>query len=82
MIDIEKYLVERIAERCKKSRLDLGIPMEKISDKSAVSRIENMKIPKSGNFITETVVMDYVSLFDKSLEEIIFGGWANAQVPF
>ncbi|MEK4841455.1 hypothetical protein [Bacillus sp. FSL L8-0152] len=56
--------------------------MEKISDRSAVSRIENMKIPKSGNFITETVVMDYVNLFDKSLEEIIFGGWANAQVPF
>jgi len=73
MIDLENYLVKRISERCKTLRLNLGIPMEKISDRSAVSRIESGKVPESGNFITETVLSDYVSIFNKSYKEIIFG---------
>lgn len=47
--------------------------MGKISDRSAGSRIESGKVPESGNFITETVVSDYVSIFNKSYKEIIFG---------
>lgn len=73
MIDLEKYLVKNISKRCKALRLNLGIPMEKISDRSAISRIENGKIPESGNFITETVINDYASIFNKSPREIIFG---------
>ncbi|HEE9035376.1 TPA: helix-turn-helix transcriptional regulator [Bacillus cereus] len=73
MIDLEVYLVPKIAERCKKLRESHGFTMEKMSDKSSVSRIENGKITKSGNFITETVLFDYTNTFDKTPEEIIFG---------
>lgn len=73
MIDLEEYLVKKISERCKTLRLNLGIPMERISDRSAISRIENGKVLGSGNFITETVLTDYVSIFNKSSKEIIFG---------
>ncbi|ATP41700.1 hypothetical protein CSE16_17600 [Solibacillus sp. R5-41] len=71
MIDLEAYLVPKIAERCKKLRVDLGFPMERISDRSDISRIERGKI--RGNFITETVLLDYTTIFDKAPEEIIFG---------
>lgn len=73
MIDLEKYLVEKISERCKTLRINLGIPMERISDRSAISRIENGKVLGSGNFITETVLDDYASIFNKPPREIIFG---------
>jgi len=73
MIDLEAYLVLKIAERCKALRLNSGISMERIADRSSVSRIENAKIPKIGNFITETVLLEYANLFNKSPKEIIFG---------
>lgn len=73
MIDLEAYLIPKIAERCKKFRMDIGFPMEKISDKASVSRIEKEIVPKSGNFITETVLFDYSNVFSKTPEEIIFG---------
>lgn len=73
MIDLEKSLAPLIAERCKKLRESYNFSMEKVSDKSSVSRIEKAIIPKSGNFITETVLFDYTTAFDKSSEEIIFG---------
>ncbi|HFE9852783.1 hypothetical protein [Enterococcus faecalis] len=47
--------------------------MEDISDKAAISRIEKVIIPKSGNYITATILFDYVNIFGKSLSEIIFG---------
>lgn len=68
---MEAYLVPKIAERCKKLRVDLGLPMERISDRSTISRIERGKV--RGNFITETVLLDYTNVFDKAPEEIIFG---------
>lgn len=73
MIDLEKYLVEKISERCKALRLNLGIPMERISDRSSISRIENGKILGNGNFITKTVLDEYASMFNKTYKEIIFG---------
>lgn len=73
MIDLEAYLVLKIAERCKALRLNSGISMDRIADRSSVSRIENAKIPKVGNFITETVLLEYANLFNKSPKEIIFG---------
>ncbi|MFF2178010.1 hypothetical protein ACFVT8_16350 [Lysinibacillus sp. NPDC058147] len=73
MIDLEKSLAPLIAERCKKLREEYNFSMEKVSDKSSVSRIEKAAIPKSGNFITETVLFDYTNAFGKSSEEIIFG---------
>lgn len=73
MIDLEKSLAPLIAERCKKLREEFNFSMEKVSDKSSVSRIEKAVIPKSGNFITETVLFDYTNAFGKSSEEIIFG---------
>lgn len=73
MIDLEKSLAPLIAERCKKLREDYKFTMEKVSDKSSVSRLERVIIPKSGNFITDTVLFDYTTTFDKSSEEIIFG---------
>ncbi|HZH62250.1 MAG TPA: hypothetical protein VEY70_22325 [Metabacillus sp.] len=68
MIDLEAYLVPKIAERCKKLRKSHGL-----SDKASVSRIEKGGIPNSGNFITETVLFDYTNTFDMNSEEIIFG---------
>ncbi|WP_210738571.1 helix-turn-helix domain-containing protein [Bacillus cereus] len=73
MIDLEAYLVPKIAGRCKKLRESHGFTMEKMSDKSSVSRIEKGKITKSGNFITDTVLFDYINTFEKTPEEIIFG---------
>ncbi|WLG16656.1 helix-turn-helix domain-containing protein [Bacillus cereus] len=73
MIDLEAYLIPKISNRCKKMRESHGFTMEKISDKSSVSRIEKGKNTKSGNFITETVLFDYTNTFDKTPEEIIFG---------
>jgi len=73
MIDLEKRLAPLIAERCKKLREEYGFSMEKVSDKSSVSRIEKALIPNSGNFITETVLSEYTTAFNKSPKEIIFG---------
>lgn len=73
MIDLEKHLVPQIAIRCKNLRETYGFTMDKMSDKSAVNRIEKGQIPKSGNFITATTLWDYTNTFDKTSEEIIFG---------
>ncbi|WP_185501447.1 hypothetical protein [Listeria innocua] len=47
--------------------------MEDISDKGAISRIENETLPTIGNFITETVLFDYKNVFGCSCEELILG---------
>lgn len=73
MIDLQTYLIPKISERCKKLRLNLGISMERMSDKASISRIEKGIVPASGNFITETILLDYINLFDTTPEEIIFG---------
>lgn len=73
MIDIETLLIPKISERCKNLREQYGFKMEHISDKAAISRIEKGTCPKSGNFITETILLDYVNTFDVKPQEIIFG---------
>ncbi|MFZ2609091.1 MAG: helix-turn-helix transcriptional regulator [Lactococcus raffinolactis] len=73
MVDLETLLIPQISERCKTLRESYGFTMENLSDKSAVSRIEKGITPKSGNFITDTVLSDYVTAFNKTPEEIIFG---------
>lgn len=40
MIDLEAYLIPKIAERCKELRLNLGFSMERVSDKASISRTE------------------------------------------
>lgn len=56
---LEIYLVPKIAECCKKTRINLSFPIERKFDKAFVSRIEEETIPKSGNFIAEIVLLDY-----------------------
>ena len=73
MINLEERLIPSISERCKGLRESYGLKMEQISDKAVISRIEKGTCPKSGNFITQTVLTDYVSVFDLSPEELIFG---------
>lgn len=73
MINLEKMLIPSISERCKELRKSYGLKMEQISDKAVISRIEKGICPKSGNFITQTVLTDYVNVFDLSSEELIFG---------
>lgn len=73
MINLETFLVPKIAQRCKKLRESYGLKMELISDKAAISRIEKEICPKSGNFITETVLLNYSDIFELPPEEIIFG---------
>ena len=80
MINLETFLVPKIAQRCKKLRESYGLKMELISDKAAISRIEKEICPKSGNFITETVLLNYTDIFELSPEEIIFGKKKNQQV--
>ncbi|MGL4696697.1 helix-turn-helix domain-containing protein [Enterococcus larvae] len=73
MIDLETMLIPSISERCKILRESYNLKREQISDKAVISRIEKGVCPKSGNFITETVLLDYANVFDLSPEEIIFG---------
>lgn len=73
MVDVELYLVSRIAKRSISLRKTYGLSMEKLSDKASVSRIEKKGMPESKNFITETVLSDYVNSFNITKEEIIFG---------
>ncbi|WP_088838702.1 helix-turn-helix domain-containing protein [Listeria sp. ILCC792] len=73
MIDLETLLIPQISDRCKKLRVSNGFTMEYISDKAAISRIEKGDCPKSGNFITETVLQNYVNVFEVSPQELIFG---------
>lgn len=73
MIDLQALLVPKISQRCKKLRESYRLTMEQISDKAAISRIEKEICPKSGNFITETVLLDYANVFEVLPEEIIFG---------
>ena len=73
MINLEKMLIQSISVRCKELRKSYGLKMEQISDKAVISRIEKGICPKSGNFITQTVLTDYINVFDLSSEELIFG---------
>lgn len=73
MIDVQTLLIPQIQERCKRLRSHGELRMEDISDKSTISRIENGHVPKSDNFITDTVLLDYVHTFDISPQELIFG---------
>lgn len=77
MIDLQALLVPKISQRCKKLRENSGFRMEDISDKATISRIEKGSIPKSGNFITETVLSDYVTTFEITPQELIFGNDAE-----
>lgn len=73
MINLQEMLIPNISERCKELRESYGLKMEQISDKAVISRIEKGTCPKSGNFITQTVLLDYVNVFEISPEELIFG---------
>lgn len=77
MIDFQEHLTPHIAQRFKDLRSNsyYKIPPETISNgqKSAILRIEKGQNTKSGNFITDTLLDDYVDYFQTSREELIFG---------
>ncbi|EAF1189195.1 hypothetical protein LMK19_000610 [Listeria monocytogenes] len=77
MSKIEPYLVKNIAHRFRKIRVTKhkNIPPDLISNgqKSAILRIEKGKIPSSGNFISDTLLEDYVHYFKCTKVELIFG---------
>lgn len=73
MINFEAILSKRIARRFKSLR---GIiPPEIIANgqKSQILSIEKEKIPKSGNFVSDTLLDAYSDYFGKSKSELIFG---------
>lgn len=73
MIDLEGKLVSKIAERCEKIRKSTTYRQDDIADKASISKIENAKYESGDNFITDTVLESYSTVFNMSKEEIIFG---------
>ncbi|GAB7391291.1 hypothetical protein LGFR6_19140 [Lactococcus garvieae] len=80
MIDFQEHLIPHIAQRFKNLRSNFyyKIPPEPISNvqKSAILRTEKGQNTKSGNFITDILLddyVDYVDYFQTSREELIFG---------
>lgn len=73
MIDLEKKLVTKVSERCKKLRTSSTYRQDDIADKASISKIENGKYKSGDNFITGTVLEEYSTTFNISKEEIIFG---------
>jgi transcriptional regulator with XRE-family HTH domain len=73
MIDLEKKLVTKVSERCKKLRTSSTYRQDDIADKASISKIENGKYKSGDNFITDTVLEEYSTIFNISKEEIIFG---------
>ncbi|EME3512131.1 hypothetical protein Q7177_002746, partial [Enterococcus faecium] len=73
MLDLEKILREMISARFKDLRKNT--PSELISNgqKTAINRIENGINPKSGNFVSETLLEDYSEYFGIEKSELIFG---------
>lgn len=73
MLDLEKILREMISARFKDLRKNT--PSELISNgqKTAINRIENGVNPKSGNFVSETLLEDYSEYFGIEKSELIFG---------
>lgn len=55
-----------------KLRIDSGKKILGV-DTAVVSKIETMKVPKNGNYITEYILQGYTYTFNKSYEEILFG---------
>ena len=73
MFNFETELVESISKRCTDLRSNSSFRQDDIADKSAISKIENMKYNEGDNFITHTVLEAYEITFNISKEEIIFG---------
>lgn len=73
MINFEAILSKRIARRFKSLRGT--IPPEIIANgqKSQILSIEKEKMPKSGNFVSDTLLDAYSDYFGKSKSELIFG---------
>lgn len=81
MVDLEYMLIIRISHRLEKLR-ETGhgkIPPDIIANgqKSAILRMEKGKRPKSGNFISDTLLDSYADYFKKSKTELIFGTEKN-----
>lgn len=77
MIDFQEHSIPHIAQHFKNLRSNFyyKIPPEPISNVqiSAILRIEKGQNTKSGNFIADTLLDDYVDYFPTSREELIFG---------
>lgn len=84
MVDFEDILIIRISHRLEKLR-ETGhgkIPPDIIANgqKSAILRMEKGKRPKSGNFISDTLLDSYANYFNKSKTELIFGTEAEVEI--
>lgn len=73
MLDIETILRAMVSRRFKELRR--CTPAELISNgqKTAINRIEQEKNPKSGNFVTDTLLDDYSTYFSLEKKRLIFG---------
>ncbi|WP_086443696.1 hypothetical protein [Candidatus Enterococcus lemimoniae] len=77
MLNLENILIPEIAKRLKDLRVTeyRKIPPELIShgQKSRILNIEKARLPKSGNFISDTLLDDYARYFTIPKAELIFG---------
>lgn len=73
MLDLEKILRGMISAKFKDLRG--SIPPDIISNgqRTAIYNIEKGKNPKSGNFVTDTLLEDYSSYFGMDKSDLIFG---------
>lgn len=73
MIDLQSFLVDKIPHRFRELRENIPPDLISYGQKSAIYNIEKGKVPKSGNFISDSLLEDYVGYFKISREELIFG---------
>ena len=73
MIDLQSFLVDKISHRFRELRENIPPDLISYGQKSAIYKIEKGEVPKSGNFISDSLLEDYVGYFKMSREELIFG---------
>lgn len=77
MIDLQEHLTQTIASRLRALRKNehSNIPPDLIANgqKAAILRIEKGEVPRSGNFISDTLLATYSNYFSLSKTSLIFG---------
>ena len=77
MINFEQILIPSIASRFKELRNNKGRKLQpeiiSYGQKSAILRLEKASVPKSGNFVSDRLLEDYVDYFKVTKEHLIFG---------
>lgn len=73
MLDLEKILRGMISAKFKDLRGSISPDIISNGQRTAIYNIEKGKNPKSGNFVTDTLLKDYSSYFGMDKSELIFG---------